>query len=188
MSPIAESLPARCWSAGAVLAARPRRSRADPRAGAVPEVGDHRDGDRQENPLLDPDDDRGGCYQRDPELGPASLEDTPRAGSVDELDTDQKDDPRQHSVVYVGTRLGQDGRATSARVARPSCPFSDTRPKSRADRSLAGEHCLGLALQVEIGFAADVHGHSLERAAGEAVRRLTRIVVGDGFAAVAANA
>jgi len=45
-----------------------------------------------------------------------------------------------------------------------------------------------VALQVEVGLAADVHGDPLDGAAAEAVRRLSRIVVGDGLAAVASDA
>ena len=36
-------------------------------------------------------------------------------------------------------------------------------------RLLTGEHCLGLAFQVDVGVAADVNGDALDGAAGEVV-------------------
>ena len=46
----------------------------------------------------------------------------------------------------------------------------------------------GLALQVDVGVAAHVDRDPLDRAAGEPVRGLARIVVGHRLAAVAADA
>src|SRR5215472_14183626 len=54
--------------------------------------------------------------------------------------------------------------------------------------SLAGQHGGGLALEVEVGFAADVHGDPLNGATGEPVRVLAGVVVGNGRAAIAADA
>src|SRR6266516_2497070 len=53
---------------------------------------------------------------------------------------------------------------------------------------LAGEHGRGLTLQVDVGVAADVDGDALDGAAGEGVRVRAGVVVGDRFAAVAADA
>src|SRR5215472_5007247 len=53
--------------------------------------------------------------------------------------------------------------------------------------SLPGEHRLGLAFEVEVGLAADVDRDPLDGAAGEPVRRLARVVLGDGRAAVPAD-
>ncbi len=43
---------------------------------------------------------------------------------------------------------------------------------------LAGQHGLGLALKVNVGVAADIDRHPLDRAAGEKMRVIARIVVG----------
>ena len=54
--------------------------------------------------------------------------------------------------------------------------------------SFAGEHGGGFAFEVDVGFAADVDGDAFDRAAGEPVRRFTRVVVGDGGSAITADA
>src|SRR5215467_1466141 len=53
---------------------------------------------------------------------------------------------------------------------------------------LAGEHGGRLALQVEVGLAADVDRHPLDDAAGEPVGPFARVVAGDRRSAVAAHA
>jgi len=55
-------------------------------------------------------------------------------------------------------------------------------------RSLPGEHGGRLAGEVEVGLAADVDHDPLDDAAGESVRAGPGIVVGDGRAAVPADA
>jgi hypothetical protein len=50
------------------------------------------------------------------------------------------------------------------------------------------QHGLGLALKVYVRLAADVYRDPLDRPAGEYVRVIARAVVGDRFAAVAADA
>ena len=52
----------------------------------------------------------------------------------------------------------------------------------------AREHRRGLAFEVEVRLAADINGDAVDRAAGERVRTGPRVVVGDGFAAVATDA
>src|SRR4029077_20246264 len=47
---------------------------------------------------------------------------------------------------------------------------------------------LGFAFKVDVGIAADVHGRALDGAASEGVRVRARVVAGDWFAAVAADA
>src|SRR5205814_2355090 len=53
---------------------------------------------------------------------------------------------------------------------------------------LAGEHGCGLTLEVDVGVAADVDRDPVDGAAGEGVRVRAGVVVGDRFAAVAADA
>src|SRR3954469_4839647 len=53
---------------------------------------------------------------------------------------------------------------------------------------LAGDHCGGFPLQVDVDVAAHVDGDSAQRSTGEQVRRVTGVVVGDRFAAVPADA
>src|SRR4051794_33369652 len=53
---------------------------------------------------------------------------------------------------------------------------------------LAGHHRDGLALEVDVGLAADVDRDAVDRAADERVRRFARVVVGDRVAAVAPDA
>jgi hypothetical protein len=50
------------------------------------------------------------------------------------------------------------------------------------------QHGLGLALKVYVRLAADVYRDPLDRAAGECVRVIARVVAGDRFAAGAAGA
>jgi hypothetical protein len=57
-----------------------------------------------------------------------------------------------------------------------------------AGRLLAGEHGHSLTFEVEVGIAADVDSDSFDCAAGERVRVRTRVVTGDWFAAVSADA
>jgi hypothetical protein len=52
---------------------------------------------------------------------------------------------------------------------------------------LAHEHQCGFPFQVQVRLAADVYRNPVDRAAGEAVGRLARIVVGDGLAGVPAD-
>ena len=58
--------------------------------------------------------------------------------------------------------------------------------RSSASQSRREQH-LGLALEVDVRLAADVDGDLVDRAAGERVRRLARVVVGDRLAAVPAD-
>ena len=53
---------------------------------------------------------------------------------------------------------------------------------------LPGQHRDGLALEVDVGLAADVDGDAVDRAAGERPRRVAGVVVGDRLAAVAPDA
>src|SRR6201995_5061150 len=62
------------------------------------------------------------------------------------------------------------------------------RPSAGPASLLPREHGLGLAFEVDVGVAADVDGDALDRAAGEGVRVLPRIVVGHRLAAVPADA
>ena len=61
-------------------------------------------------------------------------------------------------------------------------------PVSLLSCLFTGEHRGGLAFEVEVGLAADVDRDPLDGAAGEPVRALPRVVVGDGVGAVAADA
>ena len=59
-------------------------------------------------------------------------------------------------------------------------------PRAQAGcASLPGEHRGGLALEVHVRLPADVHRNPVDRAAGEAEGRNSRVVVRDGLAAVA---
>src|SRR4051794_14130672 len=53
---------------------------------------------------------------------------------------------------------------------------------------LARHHRDGLALEVDVGLAADVDGDARDRAAGEPPRRCAGVVLGDGVGAVAPDA
>src|SRR4051794_24716902 len=53
---------------------------------------------------------------------------------------------------------------------------------------LTRHHGDSLALEVHVWLAADVDGDAVDRAAGERIRLLARVVLGDGITAVAADA
>ena len=54
-------------------------------------------------------------------------------------------------------------------------------------RLIRAEQHRGVTLEVEVRLAADVDDDPMKRAAGEGVRRLSRVVVGDRLAGVAAD-
>ena len=88
--------------------------------------------------------------------------------------------------------------ARSAGVSRPSpesswyrnAPGAEPPPSAHLSSAplLAREDGLCLALQVDVGVAADVDRDSLDRAAGEGVRVGAWVVAGDRLAAVPADA
>src|SRR4051794_19008055 len=55
-------------------------------------------------------------------------------------------------------------------------------------RLLAGHHGDGFALEVDVGFAADVDRDPGDRAAGESERRRAGVILGHGVGAVASDA
>src|ERR1019366_8363525 len=78
--------------------------------------------------------------------------------------------------------------AAGCSPSRPHCARSGHRISRWRSPLLAGEHGLGLALEIDIRIPADVDCDSLDRAAGELPRRLTRVVARHRFTAVAADA
>jgi hypothetical protein len=110
--------------------------------------------------------------------------------------------PGPFSHLRHRSRLAPPPLASSERYEKGSAPpvlrpiriatHSGVGPSLSAHSSavhlLAGEHGLGFALEVDVGVAADVDRDPFDRAAGERVRVLARVVGGDRLAAVAADA
>ena len=75
----------------------------------APDVVEHRQDDREDDPLLDPDvttTDAG--HGGDPELLGPQPADLAQAEDVDQLQADQEDDRRQDRLGQVLERLGQE--------------------------------------------------------------------------------
>src|SRR4051812_28671212 len=78
-------------------------------------------------------------------------------------------------------------RLPPANARKPSARERCSRADGFRVALLAHEHRDGLALEVDVGFAADVDGYPLDGAAGEAPRHHARIVVRDAGATVTAD-
>src|SRR3954447_4684525 len=88
-------------------------------------------------------------------------------------------------VAVPGSRCAVTASVGAELMASPS---NGRASGPSAAGSLAGHHRDGLALEVDVGLAADVDRHAVDRAADERVRRFARVAVGDGVAAVAPDA
>src|SRR5262249_23773121 len=90
---------------------------------------------------------------------------------------------RSRLTAFRASLEAPGGRDEGMHSGRPA-PVGPAAPPAWS-ALLAGEHGRGLALQVDIRRAAAVDHAPLARPAGEPVRPLPRVVVGNGRAAVA---
>src|SRR3954454_19643193 len=91
------------------------------------------------------------------------------------------------SLSNTATRssTGTDSHAaTKSRIACLAGPARHFVSSPVISVSFPGHHGDGLALEVDVWVAAHVYGDAVDRAAGELVRRVARVIVGHGLAAV----